>query len=70
VVCWIHACIILNNLLLEGEYTYENFEHDSNMVTNLNGDDLDTLVTNDTRNKANKEVIKMEVLQFHGDINT
>jgi hypothetical protein len=55
---------------LEGEYTYENFEHDSNMVTNLNGDDLDTLVTNDTRNKANKEVIKMEVLQFHGDINT
>jgi hypothetical protein len=70
VVCWIRACAILHNLLLEDGYTYENFDHDPDMVTDLNEDDPETHVSNDPRDRANREIIKMEVLRFHGDINT
>jgi hypothetical protein len=69
VVCWVCACAILNNLLLKDGHIYEIFKQDPNMVNDPNEDDLDTPATNDPCDRANREVIKMEVLQFHGDIN-
>ena len=67
-VCWIHACSILHNLLLEDGYQYGDFEHDPDMVQDPNEDDFETLTTNDPLNKAHREVIKIEVLKFHRDI--
>jgi hypothetical protein len=69
-VCWIRACAILHNLILEDGYNYENFEQDPDRINDPNEDDPDTPTTNDPRDRANREVVKMEVLCFHGDINT
>jgi hypothetical protein len=55
---------------MEDGYTYENFEQDPDRVDDPNEEDLDTPPTNDPCDRANREVIKMNVLRFHGDINT
>ena len=69
-VCWIRACAILHNLVLEDGYTYGNFEQDPDRISDPNEDDPDTLATNDPCDRANREVVKMEVLRFYGDIST
>jgi hypothetical protein len=69
-VCWIRACAILYNLLLEDGCTYGNFEQDPDRVNDPNEEDPDMPATNDPCDRANREVVKMEVLHFHGDINT
>jgi hypothetical protein len=60
---------ILHNLLLKDGYTYEIFQQDPDMVNDPDKDDPDTPTTNDPRDRANIEIIKMEVLRFHGKIN-
>ena len=67
-VCWTRACSILHNLLLEDGYEYGDFEHDPDMVQNPNEDNFETPTTNDPLDKAHREVVKVEVLQFHRDI--
>lgn len=39
------------------------------MVNDWDVDDPDIPTTNDPHDRANREVIKLEVLWFHGDIN-
>jgi hypothetical protein len=39
------------------------------MVNDIDKDDPDKPAINDPYNRANKEVVKIEVLRFHGDIN-
>jgi hypothetical protein len=69
-LCWICAYVILHNLLLENGYTYANFKQDLDRVKDPNEEDPNIPTTNDPRYRSNREVVKMEVFCFHGDINT
>ena len=69
-MCWICACAILHNLLLQDGYVYENLLRDPDMVHDPNEDDLETPATNDPHDRHKREVVKMEVLRFHRDIDS
>ena len=72
VVLWICSCVVLHNLLLQDGYdsTWENgIEDPDRIVLDDSSEDANqTLPYNDVFAKNKREIIKLQVLNYHGDM--
>ena len=70
VVLWIRSCAVLHNLLLEDGYDYSNWEgtQDPDVIASEESPDESnvTLGYNDQHAKEKRELIKADVLRYHG----